>query len=103
MRDGEFDSTPLGWAIHLHQPQLTQYFADISSDIFALVTVGAVSRLRSVLDAQPSLAQTVRNDATPLFRPSEADEHLGIEIAELLLARGANPKFKKQAREDGRR
>jgi ankyrin repeat protein len=56
-----------------------------------------VQRLRSVLQAQPSLAKTVRDDQTALFCLLDKDEELAIEIAELLLAHGADPSFKNSA------
>lgn len=93
-RDRKFDATPLGWAIYLRKPQLTEYLSNVSTDLFSLVTIGKVDRLRSLLDAQPSLAQTVRRDETALFCLPRSNEELALEIAELFLSRGANVSFK---------
>jgi ankyrin repeat protein len=93
-RDRRFNSTPLGWAIHLDKPQLAEYFSTVSNDLFSLVWIGKVDRVRSLLDAQPALAKTVEGAETALFSLPDADEDLAIEMAELLLARGADPSFK---------
>lgn len=94
--DLKFDGTPLGWAIHLGKPQLIEYFSTVSGDYSGLVSVGKIDRLRSLLDAEPSLAE-LRNAGTLLFCLPEADEDLAIEIAELLLSRGAPPGHKNEA------
>jgi hypothetical protein len=70
----------------------------VSRDVFCLAAVGKVERLRSLLQAQPLLAKTVRDDQTALFCLSDKDEELAIEIAELLLAHGADPSVKNSAR-----
>lgn len=96
-RDRKFDATPLGWAIHLHKPQLTEFFSSVSRDLFGLVSIGKIDRLRSLLDAQPSLASTIRHGQTALFCLPESDEDLAIEIAELLLPRGVNARHENGA------
>jgi ankyrin repeat protein len=97
VRDRKFDGTPLSWAIHLDKPQLTEYFSTISSDLFSLVFVGKLDRVRSLLDAQPSLATKVQWGETALFSLPAADEDLALEMAELLLSRGADVTFKNSA------
>jgi len=93
-RDRKYDATPLSWAIHLGKPQLIDYLSTVSCDVWCLAIVGKVARLRSLLDAQPSLAKTLRQDRTALFCLPEKDEELAIEITELLLSHGADPNFK---------
>jgi ankyrin repeat protein len=93
-RDRKYDATPLNWAIHLGKPHLIDYLSTVSRDISSLAAVGKVERLRSVLNAQPSLAKALRGDRTALFCLPEKDEDLAIEIAELLLSHGADPSFK---------
>ena len=93
-RDGKHHATPLSWAVYLGKPQLIEYLSTVSSDIFCLVSVGKIERLRSLLDAQPVLARAVRDDQTTLFCLPEKDEDLAIDLAELLLAHGADPGFK---------
>ena len=93
-RDRKHNATPLSWAIYLGKPQLVDYLSTVSSDVFCLATAGKTERLQSVLHAQPSLAKTVQHDRTALFCLPERDEDLAIEIAELLLSHGADPRFK---------
>lgn len=89
-RDRRFNSTPLDWAGHFYKQQLTDYLSTVSSDLFSLVAVGAVDRVRSLLDAQPSLAKAVRNGATALFSLPAGHEDVAFQLAELLLSRGAD-------------
>lgn len=96
-RDRKFNATPLDWASHLHKPQLTDYLSTLSSDLFSLVAVGALDRLRVLLDAEPSLTKTVRNAATALFYLPTTAENRALEIAELLLSHGADVSFKNSA------
>lgn len=97
-RDRKYDATPLSWAIHLGKPQLIDYLSTVSCDVLCLAVVGKVERLRSLLQAQPSLAKALREDRTALFCLPEKDEDLAIEIAELLLLHGADPNFKNSKR-----
>lgn len=93
-RDGKFGGTPLGWTIHLGKPQLQEYFSTVSSDLFGLVSLGKVDRVRALLDAQPSLAKLVEDGMTPLFYLPNADEDVAIELAKLLLAHGTDVTIK---------
>jgi len=92
-RDRRYDATPLGWAIHLGKPQVCDFLSTVSTDVCSLTRLGRIDRLRSVLAAQPSLAQEVRNDRTPLFC-LPADEDLATEVAMLLLALGVDPRIR---------
>jgi hypothetical protein len=83
----------LGWAIHLDKPQLVDYLSTVSRDIACLASVGKVERLRSLLQAEPTLAKTPGAGWTALFCLPENDEDLAIEVAELLLSYGADPSF----------
>jgi hypothetical protein len=71
-------------AFHLDKPGLTEYFSTVSNDLFSLVFVGKLDRVRSLLDAQPSLATKVQWGETALFRLPDADQDLALEMAELL-------------------
>ena len=93
-RDRRHKATPLSWAIYLGKPELVEYLSTVSSDILCLVMVGKVERLRSLLHAQPALAKTLRDDRTALFCLPKRDEDLAIEVVELLLTYGADPRFK---------
>jgi ankyrin repeat protein len=89
-RERKYGATPLSWAIYLGKPQLVEYLSTLSSDVISLAAAGKLGRLRSLLDAQPSLAKMLQNDRTALFALPEADENLAIAIAELLLSHGAD-------------
>lgn len=95
--DRKQKATPLSWAIYFGKPQLTEYLSTVSSDIPSLTLAGKVERLRSLLNTQPSLAKTLRIDPAALFCLPGKDEDLAMEIAELLLAHGADAGFKNNA------
>ena len=61
-----------------------------SRDVFNLVHTGQVQRLRGLLASEPALAKEVRNGWTALMVLPD-DEARAVEIAELLLAHGADP------------
>lgn len=92
--DRAHQATPLSWAIYLGKHQMIDYLSTLSSDVFCLASIGKIKRLRSLLDTQPALVKAVRDDRTLLFWLPDKDEDLAIEIAELLLARGADAGFK---------
>ncbi len=91
--DSRQHASPLSWAIYFGKPQLIDYLSTVSSDIPCLVTVGKIERLRALLQAQPALAATLRGDQVALFCLPQKDEDAAMEIAELLLAHGADPTF----------
>jgi ankyrin repeat protein len=64
----------------------------VSRDVIALVRAGKLERLRTVLAENAALAQSTRDGRTALFFLS-APEERAVEIAELLLERGVDPKF----------
>jgi ankyrin repeat protein len=57
------------------------------------VRAGKLERLRAVLAAEPALISATRDGRTPLFFLAPPEEH-ALEIAELLLAHGADAAFK---------
>jgi len=92
VRDKRFNSTPLGHAVWAGQHDMIELLSGVSRDVIALARAGKIARLRSVLDEQPALAQATRDGRTALFFLS-APEERAVELAELLLARGVDPKF----------
>jgi ankyrin repeat protein len=72
---------------------MVDLLSGVSRDVIALARAGKVERLRTVLDEDPSLAQATRDGRTALFFLSPPEEH-AVEIAELLVARGVDPKFR---------
>jgi ankyrin repeat protein len=92
IREQKYHSTPLGHAVWAGSGDMVDLLSGVSRDVIALVRAGKLERLRAVLDEDPSLAQATRDGRTALFFLS-APEERAIEIAELLLGRGIDPKF----------
>jgi uncharacterized protein len=92
IRENKYHSTPLGHAVWAGNRDMVDLLSTVSRDVIALVRAGKVERLRAVLDAEPALIQATRDGRTPLYFLSPPEER-ALEIAELLLARGADPKF----------
>ena len=91
-REQKYHSTPLGHAVWAHQTAMVDLLSAVSRDVIALVRVGKLERLRTLLDADPKLVGATREGRTALFFLS-APEERAIEIAELLIERGADPGF----------
>jgi uncharacterized protein len=93
VREAKYHSTPLGHAVWAGQQPMIDLLSAVSRDVIALVRAGRLEQLRGVLDAEPALVSATREGRTPLFFLSPPEER-AIEIAELLLQRGADPAFK---------
>jgi ankyrin repeat protein len=93
VREEKYRSTPLGHAVWAGNHDMVDLLSGVSRDVIALARAGKVERLRTVLDEDPSLAQATRDGRTALFFLSPPEEH-AVEIAELLVARGVDPKFR---------
>ncbi len=101
-RDETFRATALGWAIHTQMPATIELFVRYTRDVFTLVACGNTTRLAVLLTENPErvnetldarIGLGVRSaDAgeTPLFALPE-DEDSAIEVAEMLIAAGADP------------
>jgi len=92
IREKKYQSTPLGHAVWANQLQMVDLLSGVSRDVIALVRAGKLERLRTVLDEDPRLAQATRDGRTALFFLT-APEERALEIAELLLGCGVDPKF----------
>jgi uncharacterized protein len=92
LREAKYHSTPLGHAVWAGNHDMIDLLSGVSRDVIALVRAGKLERLRTLLGEDPSLTQATRDGRTALFFLS-APEERAIEIAELLLARGADPRF----------
>jgi len=71
---------------------MVDLLSGVSRDVIALVRAGKLERLRTVLDEDPSFAQATRDGRTALFFLSPPEER-ALEIAELLLGCGVDPRF----------
>ncbi|HEX7914675.1 ankyrin repeat domain-containing protein [Rudaea sp.] len=85
-----FGGVPLGWALHGGQPSTIALLGGLSRCVRELVEMGNLDRLRELLQAEPSLAQEVDKHGSLFFHLPD-DEGIATDIAELLLAYGANP------------
>jgi uncharacterized protein len=107
-RDEAFQATPLGWAIHTQMLEAIELFARHTRDVFTLVAGGLTARLTVLLAEDRNLANQMTDsqiglgilgaDAgeTPLFALPD-DEDTAVEVAEVLLAAGADPGRRNQA------
>jgi ankyrin repeat protein len=89
-REAQWSNTPLDFAVHGQLEPMIALLAPHSRDLWNLVFTGQVDRVRTVLEAGPSLAKTVAPDgATPLsWLPVE--EARAVEIIRLFRAHGAD-------------
>ncbi len=88
----EYGSTPIGGANWHRRPETLALLAQYSRAMFPLVQSGQVARVRQLLAEDPSLASLVRErDGQTLLMVLPDDEELAMELAELLLAHGADP------------
>lgn len=90
-----FDGVPLGWALHGKHTRMIQMLGALSRTPGALANMGNVARLRELFAVDPGLAK-VTSKYGSLFAYLPDDEDLALEIAELLLAHGADPLAKNQ-------
>jgi len=88
-----FGGVPLGWALHGGQPGTITLLGGLSRCARDLVEMGNLDRLRELFEAEPQLAQEVDKHGSLFFHLPD-DEDLAIDIAELLLAYGANPELR---------
>jgi ankyrin repeat protein len=88
--ESQWHNTPLDCAVWSQHRGMIDLLAPHSRDIWNLVFVGAVDRLRALLAAEPALARTAATGGeTPLmWLPN--DEHDAAEIVRLFLDGGAD-------------
>ena len=88
-----FNGVPLGWALHNNRPRMVELLGALSREPHMLVRMGNVTRLRELFAADPGLARVTHKNGS-LFSYLPDDEDLALEVAELLLAHGADPTVK---------
>jgi len=93
-RELNYSNTPLDFAVYAEHTGMIELLSRHSRDVWNLVFVGAVGRLREVLAAEPRLAR-VSWQTTPLFWLPEQEE-TALQIAGLLLEHGADAGFLSQ-------
>jgi uncharacterized protein len=89
-RETRYGITPLWGAVWAQRRRMIEFLSPLSRDVWALTFIGAVERLRAVLMADPKLARSSGEHETPLMWLPD-DEPRATEIAEMLLAGGADP------------
>lgn len=89
-RETVYSSTPLWGAVWRQRPRMIDFLAPLSRDVWSLAIIGDVERLREVLDKEPRLARSAGEYETPLMWLAP-DEGRALEIAEMLVANGADP------------
>jgi len=95
--DATHVGTPLWWAMWGRQQATVDVLAPRSVDLWALTSLGRIDRIREVVHEIPESAKWT-GESTPLFWLPD-DEDLAVEIIDLLVAHGADPRFQ---RKDGR-
>ncbi|MGI9078355.1 MAG: ankyrin repeat domain-containing protein, partial [Gemmatimonadaceae bacterium] len=86
-----WNNTPLDCAVYEQGPRMIELLSRFSRDVWNLTFTGNVERLREVLTRDPDLAKARSGDGeTPLMWLPD-DEARAMEIAELLIAQGADP------------
>ena len=87
-------NSPIDFARYFQLTRMIDLLAPYSRDLWTLAFSGKVDRLRELLSADASLAKWVLpNGVTPLMRLPD-DETKARQIAELFLAKGADPSLR---------
>jgi ankyrin repeat protein len=94
--ESRYNSTPLGHANYQEHSEMVAVIAPFSSDIRGLCFAGAIDRLTELFAADRSLASAITRGEPPLFALPDDDER-AVDVAELLLAHGAEPTVKNPA------
>lgn len=89
-RETQWGNTPLDFAVWSQHAVMIDLLAPHSRDIWNLVFIGNVERVRQLLEEQPELARLVHEGHTPLTWLPD-DEEAAVEIVKLFLERGADP------------
>jgi len=88
-----WNNKPLDHAMYGNLGRMVEFLSRFTRDVYRLTWIGNVERLREVLSEEPELAKAADEGNTPLMWMPE-DESRGKEIAELLIAHGADPAIK---------
>lgn len=88
-----WNNSPLDGAMYANLTRMIEFLSRFSRDVFRLTWIGNIERLRELLRAEPDLAKVFNDGNTPLMWLPD-DEARAIEIVELLLAYGADPRIK---------
>jgi ankyrin repeat protein len=87
----QYDNTPLGGAMHCQSAGMIELLAKHSRSAWHVGYAGKVDRLRELLAEKPERARATGDGETLLMWLPPADEATALQVAELLLAHGADP------------
>jgi ankyrin repeat protein len=88
---GNYHNTALGAAVHFRLNAMVDLLSAVSRDVWELIHVGKIDRVRELIARDPALAHVRTSQQTPLMWLPVDDEYCAIELALLLLAHGADP------------
>jgi hypothetical protein len=91
-RGSEYQGTPLGFALHFDQRAMIELLVPLTRDVFGLAQAAALARLAEVLREDPSRIRDRNPRGEPLLFALPDDEAAAVDVAELLLAHGADPR-----------
>ncbi len=86
----QYGNTPLGGAMHCQSTRMIDLLARHSRSAWEVGYAGDVDRLRELLAEQPERARGYDGETLLMYLPVD-DEDKAMEVAQLLLAHGADP------------
>jgi len=92
--DGRYGGSPLTHAIYNGQHETASLLASHSRNFRGLCFAGATERLRALLTEHPDRANREDRPGEPALFCLPDDQETAVEVAELLLAFGADARFK---------
>jgi ankyrin repeat protein len=89
-----YGGTPLTHAVYHQRPEMVTLLAPVSGNFRGLCFAGAVDGVRALLTEEPGRANREDRPGEPALFCLPDDEDLAVEICELLLSFGADPRFR---------
>jgi ankyrin repeat protein len=86
----QYGNTPLGGAMHCQSAGMIALLGEHSRSAWEVGYAGKVDRLRALLAETPERARGYDGETLLMYLPPD-DEDRALEVAELLLAHGADP------------
>jgi ankyrin repeat protein len=92
-----YGGTPIGWASYGDKREMIRLLSRYGRNVWTLVWVAEVTRLRELLGEKPELARLVAADGTTPLWWLPDDESKALEIVELFVSHGADPAARNKA------
>jgi ankyrin repeat protein len=89
----QYQNTPLGGAMHCQSARMIDLLARHSRSAWEVGYAGHIDRLRELLAEKPARARGYDGETLLMYLPPD-DEDRALEVAELLLAHGADPSIR---------